>query len=137
MNFSEGISQGFIRKVPPDNLRAKSLIQASHEALFSVAKLSVEPPTSKTIIRELYESMRQYIEAIGSQKGYKFSIHEALTPFLEEILKEQRIAIRFDRYRKLRNGVNYYGDDISLETIQEALREIPKIIQQLEKHLNQ
>ena len=38
-----------------------------------------------------------------------------------------------DRYRKLRNGINYYGEDISIETINESLREIPEIEKKLRK----
>ena len=51
----------------------------------------------------------------------------------EDILKEQSTFMKFDRYRKLRNGINYYGEDIDIETVKEAIIEIPKLIKELEK----
>jgi len=71
--------------------------------------------TSKTILRELYEGMREYCEAIGYLRGYKFLDHESIGLFLRDILKEDSLFKRFDRYRKLRNGINYYGEDVELE----------------------
>ena len=55
---------------------------------------------------------------------------------MRDILKEQSIYGKFDRYRKLRNGVNYYGEDVDMETVKEAIKEIPLIIKELKKHLN-
>lgn len=88
----------------------------------------------KTILRELYEGLREYCEAIGYFKGYKFLDHESTGYFLRDILKELLIYGKFDRYRKLRNGINYYGEDIEVETVREAIIEIPKIIKELKKH---
>ena len=85
-------------------------------------------------MRELYEGLIEYCEAIGYSKGYKFLDHESIGYFLRDILKEQSVYVKFDRYRKLRNGINYYGNDIDMETVKEAIIEIPKIIKELEKY---
>ena len=55
--------------------------------------------------------------------------------FIEEILNEPKLSAKFDRYRKIRNGINYYGDDVSEETVKEALIEIPELMAQLRKHI--
>ena len=60
--------------------------------------------------------------------------HESISYFLRDILKEQSISMRFDRYRKLRNGINYYGEDVDIETVKEAIIEIPQLIQKMEKY---
>ena len=78
--------------------------------------------------------MREYCEAIGYSKGYKFLDHESIGFFIRGLLKEQSIYGKFYRYRKLRNGINYYGEDINIETVKEALVEIPKLIKELEKY---
>ena len=90
--------------------------------------------TSKTILREFYEGLREYCEAIGYLKGYKFLDHGSIGFFLRDILKEQSLFKKFDRYRKLRNGINYYGNDIDLETVKEAASEIPVLVKGLEKY---
>ena len=61
-----------------------------------------------------------------------FFDHLSITYFLKEIINKDEIAKKFDRLRKIRNGINYYGEDLNLETVEEALKEIPKIIKELE-----
>ncbi len=134
MNFQKSMEEGYVKKVPPDRIKAQGLIKASQEAIITAAKIPFEPNSFKSIIRELYEGLRQYCEALGILRGYKFSSHEAITHFLAEVLKENTISARFDRYRKLRNGINYYGDDVAPETVKEALKEIPEITKMLKKH---
>lgn len=69
-------------------------------------------------------------------KGYKFISHEAIIYFIDEILAERKISLKFDKYRKIRNGINYYGDDVAPETVKEALKEIPEIVKALSMHVN-
>ena len=66
--------------------------------------------------------------------SYKFLDHESIGFFLRDILKEQSVYNKFNRYRKLRNGINYYGDNIEIETVKEAISEIPKLVKELENH---
>ena len=125
MNFKNLIENGIVKKVPKDEIRAKSLIKSSEQALGTAKEIPVQEDKLKTIFRELYESLRQYCEALGYLRGYKFLNHESIAIFLGEILNEKEISIKFDRYRKLRNGINYYGDAIKMATVKEALKEIP------------
>lgn len=51
-------------------------------------------------------------------------------------LKEKNeiiFANRFDRLRKLRNGINYYGKPVSQKVAEEALKEIKEMIKKLSK----
>ncbi len=133
MIFKNLIKAGLVRKVPTDIVRAKSLIKSSEQALNTARIIPIKEETLKTIFRELYESFRQYCEALGYSKGYKFLNHESITLFLSEILREKEISLKFDRYRKLRNGINYYGNNIEISTVKEALRDIPLLIGKLKK----
>ena len=132
--FKQSIEQGYVKVISIDKIKAKSLVKSADEAIYSAKKIPLEPNTLKSIIRELYEGLRQFCEAIGYLKSFKFLSHEAITYFIEEILNEPKLSAKFDRYRKIRNGINYYGDDVSEETVKEALIEIPELITQLRKH---
>ncbi len=125
-----------MKKIPTDNIRAKSLFKTSYQAVEAAKDIQVKEEKANSILRELYEGIHQYCEAIGYLKGYKFQSHEEITIFLRDILKEPIIADKFDRYRKLRNGINYYGESVSLETTKEALQEIPILIKKLDKYTN-
>ncbi|HLD56758.1 MAG TPA: hypothetical protein VJA47_00525 [archaeon] len=135
MNFKRSVEEGYVRKVYPDRLKAKSLIKASEEAIATATRIKLESDSTKSIVGELYEGLRQYCEAIGYLYGYKFMSHEAITYFIEEVLGDKLDSLVFDRYRKLRNGINYYGNDVQPETVKEALREIHDLINRLSKYL--
>ena len=133
--FKQSIEQGYVKVINSDRIKAKSLVKSADEAIYSAKRIPFEINTLKSIIRELYEGLRQFCEAIGYVKGYKFLSHEAITYFIEEILNEPKLSAKFDRYRKLRNGINYYSNDVSEETVKESLVEIPELISQLKKHI--
>jgi uncharacterized protein (UPF0332 family) len=135
MSFENLIKEGFVKKVPIDIFRAKSLIKSSEQALSTAKIIPFKEETLKTIFRELYESLREYCEALGYIKGYRFLNHESIANFLDEILSEKEISLKFDRYRKLRNGINYYGNTIEMQTLKGALIDIPSLINKLKRHL--
>ncbi len=134
MNFEFSLNIGKAKKVMSNKLRASSLLSSSIQAIKTAKQIPLNEHTSKTIIRELYEGLREYCEAIGYLKGYKFLDHESIGFFLRDILKEQILFKKFDRYRKLRNGINYYGNNVEIETVKESILTIPKIIKELEKY---
>ncbi len=134
MNFEYCLEEGKAKRIIPNKIRASSFFISSNQAIETAKSILLSPTSTKTILRELYEGLREYCEAIGCLQGYKFLDHESIGFFLRDVLKEQSIYKRFDRYRRLRNGINYYGDDVDIETIKEALIEIPIIIKELEKH---
>ena len=89
----------------------------------------------KSVFRETYEALRECCEAIGYLRGYKFLDHVSITYFLQDILNEDNISKKFDRYRKIRNGINYYGEDVNIETVKEALMEVSQMIKDLDKYV--
>ena len=134
MNFENSLIEGKAKKVVPNKIRASSLLKSSIQAIETAKVIQLNSNTLKSILRELYEGLREYCEAIGYLKGYKFLDHESIGYFLKDILKEPSASAKFDRYRKLRNGINYYGEDLDIETVKEAIIEIPKLVKELEKN---
>ncbi|MEM4214913.1 MAG: hypothetical protein QW484_00920 [Candidatus Pacearchaeota archaeon] len=134
-NFQECLEEGKAKKVPINSIRAKSLIKSSEQAITTAKTIPLTEVSLKTIFRELYEGLRECCEAIGYMKGYKFLDHISIAFFLRDVLKQESAAKKFDRYRKLRNGINYYGEDININTVKEALEDIPKIIGSLKRYI--
>ncbi len=134
MNFENSLMDGKAKNVLPSKMRASSLFKSSIQAIETAKIIQVNPDTLKSILRELYEGLREYCEAIGYLRGYKFLDHESIGYFLRDILREQSAYVKFDRYRRLRNGINYYGEDIDIETVKEATIEIPELVKVLEKY---
>ena len=134
-NFNECLKEGKAKKALVDKIRAKSLIKYSIIDIENALKISLNESTLRTIFRELYEGLREYIEAIGFLNGYKFLDHISITHFLKDVLNEEVISEKFDRYRKIRNRINYYGDPVSMETVKEIISSIQEIIKYLNRHL--
>src|SRR3989344_3526564 len=134
MNFENSLIGGKAKKVMPNSIRASSLFKSSIQAIETAKVIQLNPNTLKSVLRELYEGLREYCEAIGYLRGYKFLDHESIGYFLRDILKDQSVSMKFDRYRRLRNGINYYGEDIDIETVKEAIKEIPGLIKELKKY---
>ena len=133
MNFENFIRKNLVRKSVPDIELAKSLIIESNKILLVVNGLALNDTNSSVLMRECYEAFRQICEAIAVNKGYKIYSHEAITSFVGEILNEKEIAESFDRYRKIRNSINYYGTPVNIEEVKKALAEIPKFIEIIKK----
>ena len=134
MNFENSLNDGKAKKVMSNSIRALSLFKSSIQAIETAKVIQLNPNTLKSVLRELYEGLREYCEAIGYLRGYKFLDHESIGYFLRDILKEQSVSMKFDRYRRLRNGINYYGEDINVETVKEAIIEIPELVKKLKKY---
>jgi len=60
----------------------------------------------------------------------QINAHETFTYYLKEKNKELLFQ-KFDRFKKIRNSINYYGTDISVEETKENIAEIKKIINEL------
>ena len=128
MNFAERMRDHLIRRIPVDKERAASLKAAAEDVLATLKLIPVRKESAKTIVRETYEGIRQSFEVLGYERGYKFESHEAIFHFILDVLKEQEIAQLFDRYRLLRNKINYYGKEVDVTTAERAKKDAARII---------
>lgn len=138
MKWEDCVDGKKIRQASPDRSLIKSLLEMSENKINVISSLTLNDTTASVVFVEYYEALREVVEAIASKNGFKVYSHECLTSMLQELAKEIMIAQKFDRFRKLRNGVNYYGKQVSLEEAKKAVKEIPLIIKELkEKHLEE
>lgn len=137
MSWEECIKTNKARKTSQDSALIKALTEMSQRRLEVISSMKLDEKSASIIFVEHYEALREIIEAIANKNRFKVYSHECLTYLLKEILKEELTASKFDRLRKLRNGVNYYGEPVSLEETKKAISEIDYLISQLkQKHLS-
>ncbi len=127
MNLQEFIDSKKVRRSEPDKPLAKSLIAMSENHIDTIKPIEVTDKTASTIMSDYYEALREIIEAICAVKGYKVYSHEAFTYFLKEN-GEGLVAEKFDRFRKIRNSIHYYGKQADKRSVKEDKEEIEKII---------
>ena len=80
---------------------------------------------------DYYDCLRAVIEAIAILDGIKSYSHEAFTYYLKEQKKEVVLAEKFDRHRKIRNQLEYYGKTISKEDAKNNIEDIKLLIKLL------
>jgi uncharacterized protein (UPF0332 family) len=98
-----------------------------------VRESEIKDYNASTLFSDAYESLLQICQAIISLKGYKIYNHICITGFIKEILNKKVISRKFDRYRKIRNNINYYGEEIDKDFAEEAILEIERIISSMKK----
>ena len=137
MKLSDFIYRGLVKKTSKDLQLAKSLYYSTESDLKFLSTLSLNKGSARTIMTSYYDALRSILEAISTLDGYKMYSHEAFTFYLKE-KNEEVIAEKFDRLRKIRNSIVYYGKSISIDEVEEHTREIIKLIKQLkQKYIEQ
>lgn len=135
MRFEDFIRAKKVRRAEPDMQLSRSLMKMSDNHIKSADELKLSDITSSTIMATCYEALREIVEAITAKEGFKVYSHEAFTLFLRE-MGEDMISSKFDRFRRIRNNINYYGKPIDASSVKVHRQEIEKTIEQLkERHL--
>ena len=127
MDFSECLKKRIVKEVKEDEELISSLLKTSKNKLYSEDKLTLDDVTAGSKISLLYDSLRELLESLAIKKGYKIYNHECYTYFLKEILNESFKGDEFDELRKIRNQINYYAKDISIEEAKDVLKRIKNL----------
>lgn len=132
MKLNDFMGKGKVKIISKDIALAKSLVSTAKNDLKFLKSLKINSNSARKIMANYYDILRSILEAISVFDGYKIYAHEAYTCYLKE-KNENLIAEKFDRFRKIRNGINYYGKNISVEEVKENSFEIIKLINELKK----
>jgi hypothetical protein len=134
-SWEDFIDEGKIVKTNIDTARIKSLIQMSDSILQSLERIKIDDINSSMILSNYYESLRLVVEALSIQNGLLIYSHEALPLFIKRELKSEGLGEKFDYYRKLRNGINYYGRHVESNITTSSAKEIKDIIKELKAYI--
>jgi len=128
MDWTECHKKKFVKGVKKDDLLITSLRQSSSNKLVSCKRLELDSTTSSAKVSLAYDSLRELLEALALEKGFKIYNHDCFGAFLRSILQESLLAEDFDRFRKIRNGINYYGKELDLKEAKSILEGIAELI---------
>lgn len=124
MDWQECCNKRIVKNVKLDSDMIKSLTKSSKNKLESENKLAMSDITANSKISLAYDSLRELLEALALKNGYKVYNHECYSAFLKEIIEESNKGSEFDEIRKVRNAINYYGKDISVEEAEKVAKRI-------------
>lgn len=134
MKFEDFLKKGQIKRASKDIQLIKSIISSSDNDLKFLSGLKIDEVSSRKIFSNYYDVLRSILEALALLDGYKVYSHEAFKYFLDE-MGEEVLSIKFDRFRKLRNKVNYYGKSLSVEEVNEYKKELIELIKKFKEKI--
>lgn len=115
MNFEYYLKEGEVKKASKDVELAKSLLESMKSRARFVLSLEIRKESSKIIFENIYEAIREGIDALMALSGYKSYSHAASIAFLERFKEfPESDRAELDKYRKKRNGSKYYGKGIEI-----------------------
>ena len=129
MDFKTCKKCNYVKHIQFDRHLHNSLIQSSSKKFQSQILLKLDNTTAGSKISLTYDALRELLEALAISKCYKIYNHECYTAFLKEILKESVMGDQFNKFRKIRNDINYYGKDISPEDTKYIIRDMVAFIE--------
>lgn len=131
MDMIECKKKRLTKEVKIDKNLINSLIKSSLKRLKTQELLPLNNTTSSSKISLTYEALRELLEALGISKGYKIYNHECYCAFLKEIMNESNLGNEFNKFRKTRNAINYYGKDISTDEAKHLIQEMKEFIKKV------
>ena len=134
MNFEHYVTEGEVKKSSKDIELARSLLESMKARAKFVLSLEIKEESSKIIFENLYESIRESIDALMALSGYKSYSHAASIAFLGKFREFSELEVlELDKYRRKRNGSKYYGKGIEAGETREISTFYSKIIPKIEK----
>jgi len=117
--FENFLKTGEVRRQGKNESLANALIKSSEKSLKNIQRIKVDELNAESVVSEVYDLIRELIEAKLSLEGYKSYSHEATIFFLKNFSFNDFEINFLDNLRKVRNKIKYYGKEINTE---EALK---------------
>ena len=114
MDLNECFRKGMIKKAMIDEDLIKSLIKLSNVKEKIINNSKIEGEVVSVYVALAYDSLREILEAICILHGYKVVSHVCMGELIRTLAKDFDYA-RFDRFRWIRNSINYYGKMVEAE----------------------
>jgi uncharacterized protein (UPF0332 family) len=130
------IKEGNVRRQNKDSNLAKALIKSSEKSVKNIKRIKIDELNAESVFSEVYDSIRELIDAVLLSEGYKSYSHEASILYLKKfsIISEKEILF-LDNFRKIRNGIKYYGKEVNTEDVKNSIKFMNDILIKLHKIL--
>lgn len=119
-----------------DKQRAKSLQGMADARIKFIENIRLTEENSAILVSEAYQALLEVVQAIITSEGFKVYSHKCVTYFLEDYMGMETLSEKFDKFRKIRNKINYYGKTLDVKTGKEFIAEIFSLINQLRTRYN-
>ncbi|MBI2668361.1 hypothetical protein HYX14_00825 [Candidatus Woesearchaeota archaeon] len=132
-SFKDYILEKKVAKKSPEVAEAQSLLRQAQARLHDLHSLSLDPQNAPFRFESGYEVLREALQAFLAKEGFKPYSHEAVFCFgFERGLLSEAEYFKADRFRRIRNDINYRGKLVTVEEARELLVFIDTVVPKLE-----
>ena len=132
--FEDFLKSGDVRKQEKNEILAKALIKSSEKSLKNIRRTKIDELNAESVVSDIYDIIRELIEARLVFEGYKSYSHEATILFLKKFKEFDEYEIDFlDNLRKIRNSIKYYGKEATEENALNTLKFMDSVLPKLKK----
>lgn len=113
---------GLVRRRQADIPRIRSMLEVAEMRALTAVQITITERSAISVFSELYEAIRQLGDAHLWLQNLEPRDHEVSLAALQAMtVKEAAQLNHLDRFRRIRNDVNYRGHRTSVEQAQEIL----------------
>ena len=124
-----------IKRIIPDKERSDSLLKTSEKTIKFVKNIKITKDNAGIIFGNYYESLIEILHSYSFSKGFDIKDHFSFTKFIYQEFESKRYSEIFERCRKLRNGLIYYGKDIPKSVAMNQIKKIKELIEFIKSRL--
>jgi hypothetical protein len=92
-----------------------------------INKINLDNENGFFFITNYYDIILEVMHSLMFKKGYNVLDHLSIGYYIKDILKNQEIFELFNKYRKIRNNIIYYGKSIDTETSKQAIKDLQEL----------
>ena len=123
MDLNECLRSGMVKKTMVDEDLIKSLIKLSNTKEKIINNSQMEGEGASVSVSLAYDSLREVLEAFCILHSYKVLSHICMGELLKTLMPDFDYD-RFNRYRWIRNSINYYGKIVDAKQGKELITKI-------------
>ena len=114
-NFEEYLNKGLVKIRKENVARVKSISEEADKRLKFFNAMPISEESANYIIENMYDVIRELIEAKMLLDGYKSYSHEATVSYLKKLEFSFSEVEFMDELRDIRNHTKYYGHLVNAE----------------------
>ena len=98
-----------------------------------VTSINIDESNAPILLKNFYESLLEVLHSLLYSKGYKVLDHVCVGFFIRDELRDAESFNIFDKYRKIRNSIVYYGESVEKEVAEDGIMEMKIVFGKIEK----
>ncbi|MBI3412578.1 MAG: hypothetical protein HY051_00670 [Candidatus Aenigmarchaeota archaeon] len=127
MDWENCVNEGTAVKVSINEERMRSLRNSAKATLEFVESVEMNENNASILLKNMYDAVLELLHAYLLSKGYKVLNHLCIGYYLRDVLGNREFFYLFDRYRKIRNSITYYGVRVEPATAKHGINELGEL----------